>query len=68
MNKKNTCCFSLNLNGNLIDLQTPAVMGILNVTPDSFYDGGKYVQEAEMLKQAEKLLSEGALIIDIGAY
>jgi len=60
--------FSLNLNGNLINLQKPVVMGILNVTPDSFYDGGKYFGEADILRQAEKILSEGALILDIGAY
>lgn len=61
--------FSINLKGNLIDLSTPAVMGILNVTPDSFYDGGRYYHnEKNLLSQAEKLLLEGATILDIGGY
>ena len=44
------------------------VMGILNITPDSFYDGGKYKNESEILIQTEKMLSDGATFIDIGAY
>jgi len=59
---------TINCNGKLINLSTPKVMGILNVTPNSFYDGGKYHNETEILKQAEKMLSEGAGFIDIGAY
>lgn len=59
---------TINCNGNLIDLTIPKVMGILNVTPNSFYDGGKYNDESQILKHAEKLLSEGADFIDIGAY
>jgi dihydropteroate synthase len=59
---------SINCNGNLIDLSTPRVMGILNLTPDSFYDGGKYKSEKEILLQTEKMLFEGATFIDIGAY
>ncbi|WP_297705366.1 dihydropteroate synthase [uncultured Eudoraea sp.] len=43
-------------------------MGVLNITPDSFYDGGKYKDEASILKQAEKLLDEGATFVDLGAY
>lgn len=58
----------LNLKGELIDITTPIVMGILNVTPDSFYDGGKYTQEKAILQQVEEMLSEGASIIDIGGY
>lgn len=46
----------------------PLVMGILNITSDSFYDGGKYLNEAEWLTQAQKMITEGADIIDIGAY
>lgn len=46
----------------------PFIMGILNVTPDSFFDGGKYTEEALWLMQTEKMLNEGADIIDIGAY
>jgi dihydropteroate synthase len=59
---------TLNCNGQLIDLNTPKVMGILNVTPDSFYDGGRFKDEKSMLIQVEKLLKEGATFIDIGAY
>jgi dihydropteroate synthase len=58
----------LNLKGDLVDISTPIVMGVLNVTPDSFYDGGKYTQEKAILQQAEGMLSEGASIIDIGGY
>ncbi|MDA9057071.1 dihydropteroate synthase [Flavobacteriaceae bacterium] len=59
---------TLNCNGQLIDLNTPKVMGILNVTPDSFYDGGRFKDEKSILTQVEKLLKEGATFIDIGAY
>jgi dihydropteroate synthase len=60
---------TLRLRGKVIDLSHPIVMGILNVTPDSFYDGGRYLQnESVLLKQAEKILKEGATIIDIGGY
>ncbi|HVA99020.1 MAG TPA: dihydropteroate synthase [Bacteroidia bacterium] len=51
----------------ILDLSSPAVMGILNLTPDSFYDGGKYVSEKKVFEQIEKIISEGADIIDIGA-
>ncbi len=53
--------------GKTISLEKPIVMGILNVTPDSFFDGGKYEQENTILKQAEKMFEEGATILDIGA-
>ena len=59
---------TLNCNGQLIDLNIPKVMGILNVTPDSFYDGGRFKNEKSILTQVEKLLKEGATFIDIGAY
>ena len=59
---------TINCKGNLLDLSTPKVMGILNITPDSFFDGGKYKTDADFLKQTEKMLSEGAAIIDVGAY
>ncbi len=58
----------INCNGKLIDLSSPKVMGILNSTPDSFYDGGKYTDGDAMLFQVEKMLREGATFIDIGAY
>ena len=59
---------SINLNGRLIDLSTPIVMGILNVTPDSFFDGGKYETEKNIIERAEEILVKGATIIDIGAF
>ncbi len=59
---------TINCKGNLIDLSTPKVMGILNITPNSFYDGGKFIEENDILLQAKKLISEGATFIDIGAY
>lgn len=57
---------TLNCHGKLLSLERPVVMGILNVTPDSFYDGGKYQEEGALLKQAEAMLAEGAQIIDVG--
>jgi len=57
---------TINCKGNLIDLTTPKVMGILNITPDSFYDGGKLTSEALILNQAEKMLRDGAAFIDVG--
>ncbi|WP_447606751.1 dihydropteroate synthase [Chryseobacterium sp. M5A1_1a] len=57
---------SINCNGRLIQLDTPKIMGILNLTPDSFSDGGKFNDEKQALKHAEKLLAEGAEILDIG--
>jgi dihydropteroate synthase len=57
---------SLNCNGKLISLSEPKIMGILNLTPDSFSDGGKFNNEKSALQHAEKLLKEGAEIIDIG--
>ena len=59
---------SINCKGKLIDFEIPKVMGILNVTPDSFYDGGSYKNDKEILAQAEKMLNDGATFIDIGAY
>ena len=59
---------NINCNGNLIDLRKPRVMGILNLTPDSFYDGGKYDSEKKVLARAEQILSEGATFLDLGAY
>ena len=58
----------VNCKDQLIDLSVPRVMGILNVTPNSFFDGGKYKNEDEIISQVEKMLLEGATFIDIGAY
>ena len=59
---------TINCKGNLVDVSSPKVMGILNITPDSFFDGGKYKNEADILNQTEKMLSDGATFIDVGAY
>ncbi|MGC4022531.1 MAG: dihydropteroate synthase [Cyclobacteriaceae bacterium] len=59
---------TLNVGGKLMDLSEPKIMGILNVTPDSFYDGFRYTDEVAILKQTEKMLVEGADFIDIGGY
>ncbi len=59
---------TLNVGGRLIQLDSPKIMGILNVTPDSFYDGGTHRSEAAILKHTEKMLSEGADFIDVGGY
>ena len=58
---------SINCRGKLIDLSTPKIMGILNLTPDSFSDGGKFNVEKSALLQAEKMIKDGADFIDIGA-
>ncbi|MGB4446998.1 MAG: dihydropteroate synthase [Cloacibacterium sp.] len=59
--------FSINCSGRLVDLNTPKIMGILNLTPDSFSDGGKFNNEKAALLHTEKLLKDGADFIDIGA-
>jgi len=59
---------TLNCRGNLIDLTVPKVMGIINITPDSFYDGGSTVTENSILNQAEKMLTADATFLDIGGY
>lgn len=59
---------SINCKGKLIVFDRPKVMGILNLTPNSFYDGGSYSSVSDALKKVEKMLSEGADFIDIGAY
>ena len=63
----NHSSFSMNCRGKLTDLSTPLIMGILNLTPDSFSDGGKFNSEKNALLQVEKMISDGAAIIDIGA-
>ena len=59
---------NINCKGKLIDLSSPKVMGVLNLTPDSFYDGNKFDNEKKILNQVEKMLNDGATFIDIGAY
>lgn len=58
----------INVKGQLLDLSQPKVMGILNLTPDSFYDGGNYLGAEHFLFQTEKILNEGAMFIDVGAF
>lgn len=58
----------INVNGSLLDLSQPRVMGILNVTPDSIYAGSRTQTEAEIVRRVKQIVSEGAAIIDIGAY
>jgi dihydropteroate synthase len=59
---------TLNAGGKLIDISSPKVMGIINITPDSFYAGSRKPQVDEALQQAEKMLTDGATFLDIGAY
>ena len=59
---------TINCKGNLIDLSKPTVMGILNITKNSFYDGGKWNSIDKILSHVEKMLAEGATFIDVGAY
>jgi len=59
---------TINCKGNLINLEIPKVMGILNLTPDSFFDGGRYNSKKNAILQTERMLKEGADFIDIGAY
>lgn len=58
----------LNIGGKLLDLSIPQVMGILNITPDSFYSGSRVLQLDDAYKKAEKMLSEGASILDLGGH
>lgn len=59
---------TINCNQKLIDLSTPKVMGILNLTPDSFYDGGKLSSDHKIIEQAGRMLEDGATFLDIGGY
>ncbi len=59
---------TLNLRGRLISFDNPKIMGILNVTPDSFYDGGRYDSEVVILSQVERMMQDGATFIDVGGY
>ena len=59
---------TLNCKGEILDLSLPRIMGILNVTPDSFYDGGMYTTKKQILDQVDRMLQEGATFIDVGGY
>ena len=60
--------FTLNIKGDIVDLSTPKVMGILNTTPDSFYDGGRYNSIDKIKIRIDQMINEGVDFIDIGAY
>lgn len=64
----NASAKTLNVNGKLVNLNTPVVMGILNITPDSFFTGSRVTTETEILRKAEKMLLEGATFLDVGGY
>ena len=71
METKGTIFYSkktLNLQGEVLSLDAPVVMGILNITPDSFYDGGQYNLPSQVLDKATQLVNEGAKILDVGGY
>lgn len=57
---------TINCKGSLLLLEKPAIMGVLNLTPDSFFDGGKYADLQSVLRQAEKMIQDGAAILDVG--
>lgn len=59
---------TINCHGNLIDLAKPKILGILNLTPDSFYDGGSLKSETDIITKVEKMLEDGADFIDLGGY
>lgn len=65
---KTITCQNINLKGKLLTFEKPKIMGILNVTPDSFYDGGQHNTIDFALKKAKQLINQGADILDIGAY
>ena len=58
----------INVNGKLMELSHPQVMGILNVTPDSIYAGSRQQTEKDIINRTSQIIEEGASIIDIGAY
>lgn len=59
--------YSINLQGHLMDLSVPKIMGILNVTPDSFFFGSRFMQEDGILRRVEQMIQEGADVVDVGA-
>lgn len=59
---------TINCNGKLINLAQPSVMGILNITPDSFYEGSRKAKQSDIVKTAGKMLEDGAKFLDIGGY
>lgn len=68
MNSENPMKKKLKVGTEVLDLSSPVVMGILNVTPDSFYDGGSYRSEVQIIRRIHQIVEEGGKIIDLGAY
>ena len=68
MTEKKSSSYTILANGRLLDLSVPKVMGILNVTPDSFYANSRKQSEQEIASRIEQIIQEGGDIIDIGAY
>ena len=66
MEKPNS--YTLNVNGQLLDLSSSLVMGILNVTPDSFYDGSRTMQDEAIARRADEIIQQGGGVIDVGAF
>jgi dihydropteroate synthase len=60
--------YTINVNGSLVEIDQPLVMGIVNITPDSFYQGSRFITEKEITVRVQQILNEGGSIIDIGAY
>lgn len=60
--------YTINVGGRLMDLSEPQVMGIVNITPDSFYEGSRKQSEEEIARRANQIIDEGGTIIDIGAF
>jgi dihydropteroate synthase len=58
----------MNINGALVDISCPCIMGIVNITPDSFYQGSRYIEVENILKRVEQITSEGGKFIDVGAF
>ena len=59
---------TINVNGEIVDISSPCIMGIVNITPDSFYSGSRYTEIDNILKRVEQIINEGAKFIDIGAF
>ncbi len=68
MKKMKKKTYTMNVRGRLVDLSRPQVMGILNVTPDSFYQGSRKQTEAEIANRANEIIEEGGTMIDVGAF
>ncbi|HOT14331.1 MAG TPA: dihydropteroate synthase [Bacteroidales bacterium] len=60
--------YTINVNGSLVEIDHPLVMGIVNITPDSFFSGSRFVTEKEIIDRTQQIIDEGGSIVDIGAY